>query len=57
MTTEPEPASVEAGPDDVPLSVEEQLRRRASMLIQLLAVAVITMVLQGGIMLKMLLEK
>lgn len=35
MTTEPEPAPAELGPDDLPLSVEEQLRRRVSVLIEL----------------------
>jgi hypothetical protein len=56
MTSEPElPA---AGPpvDQVPITLEEQLRQRLSMLTQLLFVAGVVVVLQLGIMLKVLIE-
>jgi len=55
MTNEPEPASVLQPPDAVASSPEERLRRRVSMLTQLLVVAVMV-ALQFGIMIKVLTE-
>jgi len=56
MTNEPEPASVTQPPDAVASSPEERLRRRVSMLTQLLVVAVVVVALQFGIMIKVLME-
>jgi hypothetical protein len=56
MTTEPEISDASAL-DEKPLSVEETLRRRVSMLMQLLGVAVVVVLLQFGIMIKVLLER
>jgi len=56
MTNEPEPASVPQPPDAVASSPEERLRRRVSMLTQLLVVAVVVVALQFGIMIKVLTE-
>ena len=56
MTNEPEPASVLQPPDAVASSPEERLRRRVSMLTQLLVVAVVVVALQFGIMIKVLTE-
>jgi hypothetical protein len=55
MTTEPELSAGEASPDPEP-SLEERLRQRVSMLTQLLIVAGVVVVLQLGIMLKVLIE-
>ena len=58
MTTEPEPTNVEtAAPVEVPMTTEERLRHRLSMLNQLLILAAMVVVLQFGIMLKVLLDK
>ena len=56
MTTEPEPAAAGSAPDLASPTPEERLRQRVSMLIQLLIVAAIVVVLQFGIMLKVLIE-
>jgi len=56
MTTQPE-TSVASAPDEKPLTVEEKLRQRVSMLMQLLCVAAAVVLLQFGIMIKVLLER
>lgn len=56
MTNEPKPASMPQPPDAVDSSPEERLRRRVSMLTQLLVVAVVVVALQFGIMIKVLME-
>jgi hypothetical protein len=56
MTNELEPASGAHPPDAVASSPEERLRRRVSMLTQLLVVAVVVVALQFGIMIKVLVE-
>jgi hypothetical protein len=56
MTTEPEPSAVAVAPDSAAPTLEERLSRRVSMLTQLLIVAAIVVVLQFGIMLKVLIE-
>lgn len=55
MTTETEPTAPIGPPDPTP-TLEERLRQRVSMLTQLLVMAGIIVVLQFGIMLKVLLE-
>jgi hypothetical protein len=55
-TTEPEPTATELAPDLAPLTTEERLRRRVSMLIQFLIVAGVVVALQFGIMLKVLID-
>jgi hypothetical protein len=54
MTTETEPTALTGSPDPTP-TLEERLRERVSMLTQLLVMAGIIVVLQFGIMLKVLL--
>ena len=56
MTNEPESAAAAQPPDAVACSAEERLRRRVSMLTQLLVVAVMVVALQFGIMIKVLME-
>ena len=56
MTTELEPAAAGSAPDLASPTPEERLRQRVSMLTQLLIVAAIVVVLQFGIILKMLIE-
>jgi hypothetical protein len=56
MTTQPEPAAIEPAPDLASPTLEARLHQRVSMLTQLLIVAAIVLVLQFGIMLKMLIE-
>jgi hypothetical protein len=56
MTTEPEPAAAGSAPDLASPTPEEHLRQRVSMLTQLLIVAAIVVVLQFGIMFKVLME-
>lgn len=56
MTNELEPASVPQPLDAVASSPEERLRRRVSMLTQLLIVAAVVLALQFGIMVKVLIE-
>jgi len=55
MTIEPEPTAALGPPDPTP-TLEESLRQRVSMLTQLLIIAGIVVVLQFGIMLKVLME-
>jgi len=56
MITEPE-TSVPSAPDETPLTAEEKLRQRVSMLMQLLGVGAVVVLLQFGIMIKVLLER
>ena len=56
VTNEPESAAASQPPDAVAVSPEERLRRRVSMLTQLLVVAVVVVALQFGIMIKVLME-
>jgi len=56
MTTEPEPASVATALSLDPPTPEDRLRQRVSMLTQLLVIAAVVVVLQFGIMLKVLME-
>jgi hypothetical protein len=57
MTGEPEPTDVASPPPIEPsITTEERLRRRVSMLAQLLGVAAAVVVLQFGIMIKVLME-
>ena len=56
MTTEPEPAAAGSTPDPSPSALEEHLRRRVSMLTQLLIVGAIVVALQFAIMLKVLID-
>lgn len=56
MTTQTEPDPVEVLPDARPSTLEERLRTRVSMLTQLLVVAGVVVILQFGIMLKLLIE-
>jgi hypothetical protein len=56
MTSEPELPAAGPPADQAPMTLEEQLRRRVSMLTQLLVVAGVVVVLQLGIMLKVLIE-
>jgi hypothetical protein len=58
MTIEPEPGEAAAAtPVEFSMTIEERLRQRVSMLMQLLGVAVLVVVLQFGIMIKVLMEK
>jgi hypothetical protein len=56
MTQDLEPASVPQSPDAGASNPEERLRRRVSMLTQLLVVAAVVVALQFGIMIKVLME-
>jgi hypothetical protein len=57
MTAESEPTDVATSPPlEPPITSEERLRRRVSMLAQLLGVAVVVVLLQFGIMIKVLME-
>jgi hypothetical protein len=56
MTTEPESAAAASAPDLASPTPEERLRQRVSMLTQLLIVAAIVVVMQFGIMLKVLFD-
>jgi hypothetical protein len=57
MTSEPELTDVATPPPiEPPITSEERLRRRVSMLAQLLGVATIVVLLQFGIMIKVLME-
>ena len=56
MTTEPETSDASA-PDEKLLTAEENLRQRVTMLMQLLGLAAVVVLLQFGIMIKVLLEK
>ena len=54
--SEPEPTVPALPPDSAPLTIEERLRNRVSMLTQLLIVAGVIVALQFGIMLKVLMD-
>jgi hypothetical protein len=56
MTTKPESAAAASAPDLASPTPEERLRQRVSMLTQLLIVAAIVVVMQFGIMLKVLID-
>ena len=57
MKAESEPTDVATSPPlEPPITSEERLRRRVSMLAQLLGVAVVVVLLQFGIMIKVLME-
>ena len=57
MTTmEPETTASEMAPDLAPTTTEEQLRKRISMLVQFLILACVVVVLQLGIMMKVLID-
>jgi hypothetical protein len=56
MTTQPETTASDVAPDLAPTTTEEQLRKRVSMLVQLLILAGVVVVLQLGIMMKVLID-
>jgi hypothetical protein len=56
MTIEPEPTAATGPQEPATPTLEESLRQRVSMLTQLLIIAGIIVVLQFGIMLKVLME-